>query len=85
MSNTDFTKEQIKELSDLLSDVLCDKLLELIPQQENLMDQAFGRILVRHKGVVSTITRDEIIGAYERITEYSFPKEILEMKIESKS
>ena len=79
MSNIDFTKEQIKELSDLVSDVLGEKLFNLIPQQENLMEHALGRMLVRHKGVVSTITRDEIIGAFELVTEHQYPRELVQM------
>ena len=79
MSSIDFTKEQIKELSNLVSDILGEKLLDLIPQQENLMDQAFGRMLARHKGVVSTITKDEIIGAFELVTEHTYTSELKEL------
>ena len=38
------------------------------------MDQAFGRKLLRHKGNVSTIIKDEIVKLYERITEHSFQR-----------
>ena len=56
-------------------DVLGSKLHYLIPQQEKLLEGALGRILEHHQGDASSVTSDEIIGAYELITEHVYPFE----------
>ena len=56
-------------------DVLGSRLNELIPQQEKLLEGALGRIMERHLGDASSVTSDEIIGAYELITEHVYPFE----------
>ena len=50
-----------------------DRLVGLLPQQENLLDRALMRILARREGDASKVTSDEILGAYEMITEDVFP------------
>ena len=56
-------------------EVLGPKLHYLIPQQLKLLDRSLGKIFDRHQGDASTITSDEIIGAYELITEHVYPFE----------
>ncbi len=56
-------------------EVLGSRLDQLIPQQLSLLDRALGRILERHHHNPSTVTADEIIGAYELITEHLYPFE----------
>ncbi len=41
--------------------------------QINLLDRALGRVLLRHKGNVETVTPAEIEGQYEQIMYHVLP------------
>ena len=68
-----FDQKELDLLSDMVAQVLGQKLNDLVPAQDNLLEHALGRVLARHSGKAETITDDEITGAFELVTEYQYP------------
>ena len=63
---------QLKEFSQKIRTSLgMERLQNLLPMQEDLLDRAFQRMIDRKP--VAEITSQEILGAYERITQKVYP------------
>jgi len=65
--------QQLNEFSVKVSEVLQDRLQGLSLMQEQSLDHALVRVLMRHGGKVSEVTPEEIEGAYEVMLEVALP------------
>ena len=78
-----FDQQQLNDLSQRVSEVLGDRLLELSPPQEGILDKALGRVLMHNNGQADQVTPEEIEGAWEMIEEIwgqAFNEEYLSLK-----
>jgi len=65
----EFDPEQKKQLSARVVEVLGDRILNLTKPQESALEHALYRVLLANKGQASSVTDDEIEGAWEMMEE----------------
>lgn len=74
----DFTEEQIDAMSDKVARVLGQRLSNLSRGQKASLNKALGGLFDRHNGDVSTITDDEIWGAWN-VMQAFYPDDVVEL------
>lgn len=70
--------EQLKAMSNKVANILGHKLHHLSRGQEASLDKALGSVFDRHNGEVSTITDDEIWGAWN-VMQAFYPDDVVEL------
>ena len=70
--------EQLKAMRYKVAHVLGHKLHNLSRGQEASLDKALGGVFDRHSGDVSTITDDEIWGAWN-VMQAFYPDDVVEL------
>lgn len=74
----DFTEEQIDAMSDKVARVLAQRLGNLSKGQKASLEHALCDVLDDHNGDVSTITDDEIWGAWN-VMQAFYPDDVVEL------
>ena len=70
--------EQLKAMSDKVAHVLGHKLHHLTRGQESSLNKALGSVFESHNGNVTTITDDEIWGAWN-VMQAVYPDDVVEL------
>lgn len=66
-------QEQLNAFSQKVASTIGDELLQLLPQQKELLNNVLDRIFFRNNQQADQISPEEIEGALELVTEHLYP------------